>query len=81
VLRELQGLTLEELATRVHTSNQQISHLEMGKRRLTLDWLLRIAAALDCHPWALVDGQDVKEFYCTNNPDLEEFQKLIEAGK
>ena len=31
--------------------------------------------------WTLVDGQDVKEFYCTNNPDLEEFQKLIEAGK
>jgi hypothetical protein len=31
--------------------------------------------------WTLVEGEDVKEFYCVNNPDLEEFQKLIEAGK
>jgi hypothetical protein len=31
--------------------------------------------------WTLVEGEDVKEFYCTSNPDIEEFEKLIESGK
>lgn len=54
-LREARGLTLEELAQRVGTTNQQISHLELGKRQLTVDWLRRLAAALECHPWSLVE--------------------------
>lgn len=53
-LREAKGLTLRELADRVGTSNQQLSHLELGKRQLTTDWLMRLAAALDCHPWEIV---------------------------
>lgn len=47
---------MRELAARVGTSNQQISHLELGKRQLTTDWLIRLSAALDCHPWAIVEG-------------------------
>jgi transcriptional regulator with XRE-family HTH domain len=54
-LRKARGLTLKELARRVDTSNQQISHLETGKRRLTVGWLERIATALDCHPLELLD--------------------------
>jgi len=42
------------LAARVGTSSQQISHLELGKRHLTVEWLSRLAAALECHPWAIV---------------------------
>ncbi|MBT2748276.1 helix-turn-helix transcriptional regulator [Lysobacter sp. ISL-42] len=53
-LREARRLSLEELADLVGTSNQQISHLENGRRRLTVDWLQRIGGALGCHPWALV---------------------------
>ena len=34
VLREARGLSLEELAAEVGTTNQQISLLENGKRRL-----------------------------------------------
>ena len=37
---------MRELATRVGTSNQQISHLELGKRQLTTDWLFRLAVAI-----------------------------------
>jgi transcriptional regulator with XRE-family HTH domain len=48
--RKARGLTLKQLADRVSTSNQQISHLEKGRRRLTLDWIERLAAALECHP-------------------------------
>lgn len=55
-LREARGFTLEELAGRVGTTNQQISHLELGKRQLTVDWLRRLAVALDCHPWTIVEA-------------------------
>ena len=55
-LRERAGLTLDALAAKVGTTNQQISHLEMGKRRLTVEWLRRLALVLGCHPWALVSA-------------------------
>ena len=50
-IRKAQGLTLQALADRIGASNQQISHLEKERRGLTVDWLDRIAAALDCHPF------------------------------
>lgn len=52
--REARDLSLEALATSIGATNQQISLLETGKRRLTVDWLLRLSGALSCHPWALV---------------------------
>jgi hypothetical protein len=30
--------------------------------------------------WTLVN-EDINEYYCTDNPDVGEFQKLIESGK
>lgn len=45
---------MDNLASLVNTTNQQISNLETGKRRLTVDWLQRLGAALGCHPWTLV---------------------------
>lgn len=54
-MREARGWSLEMLAARSDTTNQQISALEMGKRRLTVDWLIRLSNALNCHPWELVD--------------------------
>jgi transcriptional regulator with XRE-family HTH domain len=53
-MREARALSLETLAERVGTTNQQISHLETGKRRLTAEWLQRLGHALGCHPWTLV---------------------------
>jgi hypothetical protein len=38
------------LADRVGTSKGQIDKLEKGQRRLTIDWLNRLAQALECHP-------------------------------
>jgi transcriptional regulator with XRE-family HTH domain len=54
-LREARGLSLELLAKKIATTNQQVSLLEAGRRRLTVDWLMRLAKGLDCHPWELVD--------------------------
>lgn len=39
-------LSLQELADLVGTTNQQISHLEKGKRKLTIEWADKIAQAL-----------------------------------
>lgn len=47
-LRLSRGLSLQDLATRVGTSKAQIDKLERGDRRLTVDWLQRLAQALDC---------------------------------
>ena len=54
-LREARGWTLANLAERVGATNQQISHLELGKRQLTVDWLRRLGTALGCHPWSIVE--------------------------
>lgn len=50
----MQGLTLQALADKVGASNQQISHLEKGRRGLTVEWIDRIADALECHPFDLL---------------------------
>ncbi len=55
-LRKAQGLTLQALADLVGASNQQISHLEKGRRGLTVDWVDRLADALECHPFDLLDA-------------------------
>ena len=55
-LRKARGLTLQALADLVGASNQQISHLEKGRRGLTVDWVDRIADALGCHPFDLLDA-------------------------
>lgn len=48
--REERGFTLEKLAEMVGTTNQQISRLERGERKLTTEWLERIAPHLRCKP-------------------------------
>jgi phage repressor protein C with HTH and peptisase S24 domain len=56
--RRRRDLTLEQLGMILGTSNQQISRLEKGERRLTVDWLLRIAKALQVEPDELLDPND-----------------------
>lgn len=53
-IRKARGLTLVEVAERAQTSNQQISHLERGRRKLSYEWMERLAAALSCHPLDLL---------------------------
>ena len=80
-LREARGLSLEALATLVGTTNQQISHLETGKRRLTVDWLSRLGEALCCHPWTLVSDDHLSAGLGNSFPPderllLEAYRKL-----
>jgi transcriptional regulator with XRE-family HTH domain len=55
--RRLRNLTIEELARRSRTTASQISKLERGERRLTLDWMERLSGALGCRSQDLLPGQ------------------------
>lgn len=46
--RHRRELSIEELARRSRTSPSQISKLERGQRRLTVEWMSRLAKALGC---------------------------------
>lgn len=54
--RHALGLSLQQVADRVGTSKGQIDKLEKGQRRLTIDWLNRLASALECQPFELLPG-------------------------
>jgi transcriptional regulator with XRE-family HTH domain len=59
-IREAKGLSRTQLAQRCDpvTSSQQIERLEKGERRLTVDWIERIATALDVDPAELIAGEE-----------------------
>jgi len=54
-LREAANLTLETVAERAGTSPQQISRLEKGERKLSPDWMRRVAKALAVRPSELLE--------------------------
>ncbi len=49
-LRKQNGLNQQQLADRIGTTGQQVGHLEAGRRKLTQDWMERLAQGLDCRP-------------------------------
>lgn len=53
-LRKQTGLSQQALARRIGTTGQQVGHLEAGRRKLTQDWMERLAAGLDCGPADLI---------------------------
>jgi len=80
-MREVRGMTLESLAQRVGATNQQISHLEVGRRRLTVDWLRRLGEALGCHPWLLVSDNIPDPLRAPEIRLLEAFRDLGSAQR
>ena len=56
-LRLARNLKLDEVAANVGTTPQQLSRLERGTRRLTDDWMWRIARALYVQPADLFVGK------------------------
>ena len=49
-LRKQNGLNQQQLADRIGTTGQQVGHLEAGRRKLTQNWMERLADGLDCNP-------------------------------
>ena len=79
--REARELALDRLAALVGSTNQQISNLETGKRRLTADWLRRLGEALDCHPWALVADDLPQPLDLQEIRLLDSFRDLADAPR
>lgn len=58
--RNKMGITAQELADMVNSSQGQISKLERGERRLDTDWMDRISKALNCRPIDLILNEEAK---------------------
>ena len=56
-LRKQHGLTLAQLAARTGTTAQQIGRLEKGERKLTTDWIGKLAGVFDVLPEDLMDSR------------------------
>ncbi len=79
--RRRRDMTLEQLGAVLGTSNQQISRLEKGERRLTVDWLLRFANALQVEPDDLLDPTDrPSATRTTGDVEVRAAQKPAGAG-
>lgn len=59
-VREAKNISRTQLGQRMNpsTSSQQIERLEKGQRRLTIEWIERIAKGLGVDPSELIAGQD-----------------------
>jgi transcriptional regulator with XRE-family HTH domain len=56
--RRERGLTLKELAKLVGTSEATLSRLETNRMKVSTDWLMRLARALDVQAADLLEGED-----------------------
>ena len=55
-IREVLGITQEDLAKRVTMTRASVANLEIGRQRLLLDGVERFATALGTTPKALLKG-------------------------
>ncbi len=68
--REKRGLSQRALGDAVNATAGQINKLETGQRRLTDDWLERLARPLDCLPAELL----AERFY---KPYLSRYERAL----
>ena len=81
-LRDARGLSQEGLACECHTTHTTIGKLENGDMQLTLNWMRRIAAALDCKPVDLLHEDDLAyKLGPEEMTVLDIFSRLNDAGR
>lgn len=68
ILRDAAGLSRRELADRLNTSYQQIHRLETGERKLSPDWIRRIARVLGVREDAFFSDGPVGDAFLTAPP-------------
>lgn len=59
-LRVMRGLSITQMAEKVNANLQTYHDVETGKTRLSLDWMRRIARALEVAPSELLLPSDLK---------------------
>lgn len=57
-VREDRNLTQEQLAEKMDTTAATVQRHEKGKRKLSHSWIIRYAAALECHQSEILEGAD-----------------------
>ena len=72
-LRKARNLSQDELAVLVNTNSSQVSKLELGKRRLTQEWLMIFARALKVKPAEILEGSlgGLIEYEVISVPELD----------
>nr|WP_298644148.1 XRE family transcriptional regulator [uncultured Tistrella sp.] len=68
ILREAAGVSRRELADRLNTSYQQIHRLETGERKLSPDWIRRIARVIGVREEALLSDGPVVDAFLAGAP-------------
>lgn len=74
VLRRERGLSLAGLAKAAGTTKAQIQKLERGDRRLSLEWMERLAGALQVKPSDLLPQSAVA---CQHGPEEREILEIV----
>lgn len=69
-LRRLRGLTQDSLGKLVGTGRSQVVKLERGERRLTVEWMRRLARALECHPADLLVNEPAADGFSDGGTDI-----------
>jgi transcriptional regulator with XRE-family HTH domain len=77
--RKAKGWSLEKLAARVKppTSYQQLSRLEKGDRTLSVQWVERIAKALEIEPVDLITGDRPPPVFTMTEPVASEVAQML----
>ena len=76
-IRKRKGITQVELAKRLGISQGAIQKLETGERGLDLDWMEKIAKALEVKPWELLP----KDMQPNITPEEAEILKAVRKAK
>ncbi|MBS0634690.1 MAG: helix-turn-helix transcriptional regulator [Verrucomicrobia bacterium] len=79
-LRKERGLTLSNLADKMGSDYQQLSRVERGKSRLTVDMLMRMAEALDTPVDQLIKHTEKKPPSTIREADLGDILEKIEVA-
>lgn len=74
-IRLSRGLTMDDLALKMNTVYPQVSRWESGTRLPTLEWIIKLAKALDCTPADILGYENLgierpKEKTLSNNTNV-----------
>ena len=81
-IRKAKKMALKDVAESANTSVQQVQRLERGERRLTVDWVKRLAQAMGVDPAEIVPdiayGSESDEWI---NEQVEHLRQLDDEGR
>lgn len=70
-IRKAKGLSAQKLAERIGTTQQQVTRLERGDRRLSDVWMEKLAKALKCKPSDLINEDGFQAVESSGKANLE----------